>query len=234
MKCPGCSEAMAGEIYEGNYGTSVEVDVCHRCNGLWFDGKESLILSPGSVIKLFRSMHEQAASARNRLSEKTSCPRCGSGLVLTQERQRTSRFNYQRCARGCGRFITYFQWLRERNIVRDLSPRQLRELRVQIQTIQCSNCGAPVDVGMSSACSYCQAPIAALDPTAVEKALKELQEAETKRTTVDPTLPLRLLQDRQAVERLCRGLDAEVFSWGRTGGQGLVEAGLGLLLDLLK
>jgi hypothetical protein len=226
---------MAPEGYESRYGANAEIDVCHGCNSLWFDGKESLLLAPGSVIKLFRSMHERQSSARNRLSDKMACPRCGEGLALTMDLQRATRFNYQRCAKGCGRFITYFQWLRERNIVRDLTPRQLKELSEQVQTVRCSNCGAPVDIQKGSACAFCQAPVAALDTGAVEKALKELQEAETKRTTLDPTLPLRLLQDRQSVERLCRSLDAQSGGWGGSGisGLGLVEAGLGLLMDLL-
>jgi len=43
----------------------------------------------------------------------------------------------------------------------------------------------PVDIERSIACSYCHAPIMALDPDAVEKTLRELTVSEQKRTTPD-------------------------------------------------
>jgi Zn-finger nucleic acid-binding protein len=46
MNCPGCGTAeMVEEQYAGNYGVQLTIDVCHFCNGIWFDGRESLQLS---------------------------------------------------------------------------------------------------------------------------------------------------------------------------------------------
>ena len=50
-------------------------------------------------------------------------------LVHTGDLQRTTRFFYERCPQNHGRLITFFQFLREKNFVRDLSLKEMEELK---------------------------------------------------------------------------------------------------------
>lgn len=74
----------------------------------------------------------------------------------------------------------------EKGFVRQLSPVEIRELASRIQTVRCTGCGAPVDIRKDAACIHCRAPIAILDPDAVEQALATFHRAEVKRTERDP------------------------------------------------
>lgn len=222
---------MNEQRFEGNYGTTVVLDICHACQGLWFDRQESLQLSPGSILRLFRIIHERQSEHRNQPAEAMSCPRCGSRLAETADMVRSTRFSYSRCPRGDGRFITFFQFLREKNFVRSLDLKQLEELRKHVRTINCSNCGAAVDLERTAACAYCRAPLSMLDPKQIEATVRELQQWEEKRQTIDPMLPATLMMDKLKVESLYRR-HAEFPRLSE--GFGLVETGLGVALKLLK
>jgi len=136
---------MQQHTVEGNYGVQVEIDACRSCSGFWFDRKEHLQLTPGSTLELIRLMgpHRSTPSA---LPQVLSCPRCGERLVNTTDIQRNTRFNYFRCPQEDGHFITLFQFLREKNIVRNLDLPQIKELRKRVKVIRCSNCGAPISL----------------------------------------------------------------------------------------
>ena len=45
-------------MLDGHLGRAVEVDLCEPCQSLWFDGKENLQLTPGSILELFRAIGE--------------------------------------------------------------------------------------------------------------------------------------------------------------------------------
>jgi Zn-finger nucleic acid-binding protein len=236
--CPNCREAFAQKAFDGLYGRALTIDVCAGCQGIWFDEGESLQLSPGSTIAMFRMINDPADAGRRPLSERLECPRCALRLSLVVDQQRTTRFQYHRCPRGHGRFITYFHFLRARNFVRSLTPREVADLRARIRQVSCSNCGAPVDLDRDVACPYCRAPISMLDPEQVRITLAELQKADERRQTPDPALPLTLLMERLESERLFA--EAERIAggragWGRTGpaGSNLVGAGLDLVLGWL-
>lgn len=236
MDCPSCSNNMLNEQFEGNYGTQIELDICHTCNAIWFDKAERLRLTPGSVIKLFKSMHENQSAVTHPLKEHLSCPRCQRELKITYDIQRGTRFNYSSCPLGCGHFITFFQWLREKNMVRDLDTKQINTLRAHFKVIRCSNCGASVDIQRHMKCEYCHTAIASFDPSTIEQTLKQLQLAENKRTTVDPQAIAQLLNDRLAVDRLCRTTVQDNHRWqvdDWKGRGGLVEIGLSVLFDIL-
>jgi hypothetical protein len=166
---------MATEAYAGNYGSTVEIDVCHHCNGIWFDGRESLQLSPGSTLKLFQSMHDRQAQARAALLEQMACPRCAGALKVSNDRVRNTAFTYFHCAQH-GRYITFFQWLREKGLVRAPNPKELQDLKARVKVVNCSNCGAPVSLDKETNCSHCAAPVSILAPEAVEKALVPLKQ----------------------------------------------------------
>ena len=160
----------------------VILDLCWDCHAIWFDQYESAALTPGSVIELFRLIHERREAPSRPLADTLACPHCGSKLALTQDIQRTNRLAYHRCTDGHGRFTTFFQFLREKQFIRSLSQLEIDSLRATVKQVRCSGCGAAVDLARDSACSYCRSPISVLDAAAVEKTLAGLTQAERKRT----------------------------------------------------
>jgi uncharacterized protein YbaR (Trm112 family) len=218
---------------ERNYGTRVPVDICRGCGAFWFDRWEELTLTPGSVLELFVVMNESPPARRNPLGDHLACPSCRARLVLTRDMQRATRFQYWRCPTEHGHFITFFQFLREKNFVRPLDAAEVDRLRQNVRSVTCSACGAPVDLNAGSACAYCRAPLSLLDARQVERVVQELKRAEDERKRPDPALSRRLAYDRLDVEKgLARlgdaPLDLDLFSGG-----GLVEAGVAALVALL-
>lgn len=228
MQCPGCSVEMASQALPGHYGRTVTLDWCAGCGALWFDTHESIALSPGAVLRLFTLINDKPAEPRAPLSDHLACPRCRVRLERTVDIARGTRFHYFRCPADHGRLITFAEFLREKQFVRPLGPTELAELRRRVQMIQCSSCGAPVDLAAGSACGHCRAPVSMLDPDQVEKTVRELQRAEERRTTEDPALAARLLMDRLEVSRLFRDLDLG----GRR--RGLIETGIDVVASLLS
>jgi hypothetical protein len=105
-------------------------------------------------------------------------------------------------------------------------------LKASVRTIRCASCGAPVDIERSTVCRYCQAPIVALDPDAVEKALRELDAAERQRVTPDPD---RIGDSIVALARLDREMaDARRRNGAEIAGIDLVGIGLSALGAFLK
>ena len=161
------------------------LDFCFPCQVVWFDAHESTQLSPGGVIEVFKAFDQHRATTRNPLPELLDCPRCESRLALTQDLQHTTHFSYYRCEWGHGRLTPFVQFLLEKNFVRPLSDSELAALKARVQSVQCSNCGAPIDLQHDTACPYCRSPLAILDPDAVGKALGELNTAVVQRKTID-------------------------------------------------
>lgn len=155
----------------------VEVDLCFACAGIWFDHRVSVLLAPAAVIELFKEIYAHRNDARQPTSHQLSCPRCHGGLVLSFDLCKTGRFSYFACHRGDGRFTPFFQFLREKQFVRDLTMGELARVRSEVRQVTCSACGAPIDLEHESACKYCHAPVSFLDPGAVEKALRMWSDA---------------------------------------------------------
>ena len=156
----------------------------------------------------------------------TACPRCAMRLVPATDMQRNTRFRYGRCPRGHGRFITFFDFLREKHFVRTLSAQQVAELRAQVQTVNCSNCGAPIDLATTSSCGHCGSPLSMLDMTHADALLAQLRAAAASPVTISPTLPLDLLRARREVERAFAAEERDA-SWYRDAvDAGTVAAGV--------
>jgi DNA-directed RNA polymerase subunit RPC12/RpoP len=167
---------MLRQRFERKISGEVELDLCFACQGIWFDEYESLQLAPASVIALFKMIHEHRDEQRLPLAATMSCPRCSERLIASQDRVKSGLFNYLRCLQQHGRFITFGQFMIEKGFVRQLSGAEINELKARIGVIRCAGCGAPVDIRKDSACSHCRAPIAILDPQAVEAALAGYQQ----------------------------------------------------------
>jgi DNA-directed RNA polymerase subunit RPC12/RpoP len=171
--------------FERLQGGVVALDFCFPCQIIWFDAFESLQLSPEGILQVFKALHEGQTPVRNTLPALLDCPRCQARLALTRDLQRTTHFTYFRCAFGHGRLTPFFQFLLEKNFVRPVTGAELADLKAKVRTIQCSNCGAPLDLTHDSACRYCGSPISILDPDAVAKTVNALNAAETRLNTVD-------------------------------------------------
>jgi hypothetical protein len=200
----------------------VELDLCFACQGIWFDDYESLHLAPAGVIDLFKLIHERRDGQRLPLASPLRCPRCNEKMIQSQDRVKSGLFNYQRCGQH-GRFITFAQFMIEKGFVRQLTGAEIDEIKVRIGTVRCTGCGAPVDIRKDSACTHCRAPIAILDPQAVEQALSGYREAAAKQAA--PPAPALLAETILYAER-------ERSRQQRERGNGVLDAEIGdLLLD---
>lgn len=223
MTCPNCRKEMKDWRLDGRLGAQVTIDVCTGCQAFWFDQHESLQLSPGSTLKLMKFIGEHSSTVKPTLSDVLRCPRCGGKLSPGHDLVRNMRFNYWGCANEHGRFIGFFDFLKEKNFIHALSPQEIQQLRQNVQSVNCCNCGAPVDLQTNSACPYCHSPISMLDMKHQQEMLAQLKEAAEPRPA-DPTLLLKLAHAKMETSGLFEEDDTEWWEDVRSGD--LVQAGL--------
>ena len=234
MECPRCGAAMEVHMLDGHLGRQVEVDLCEPCQSLWFDGKENLQLTPGATLALFRAIGEHVRKPESPEAELVKCPHCKARLRRTQDMQRNTRFTYFRCPNDHGRLTTFFDFLKEKDFIRPLTPQQINELRKNVQIVNCSNCGGPIDLAKGTACAHCGSPLSMLDMQQAERLVEQLKAADSGSKTVDPALPLALARARLETESAFKGLPGH-DPWTNEGwSMGLVGAGFAELLRLLK
>lgn len=217
---------------DGHGGTSIVIDTCSACQAFWFDQHESLQLAPASTLKLFSLIGEQKAAGSAPLPSVMRCPRCSSRLVATNDLQRNTPFRYRRCDAGHGRFIGFVDFLREKDFIRPLTRAQLQELRSNVHCVNCSNCGASIDLAKGSACSHCGSPLSMLDMKQAEAVVRQLQAASQPRP-IDPTLPVELARARLQAEAAFSHGSGEAW-WSEVSSAGLVQAGVNAVLRWLK
>ena len=230
IACPGCRQSMQPVELDRQFQGVVTVDLCGQCKALWFDAFESVQLSAAGTLQLFRGIHDTTATAAVPLPEHVSCPRCDTPLDLTHDLLRATRFTYYRCRHGHGRFTPFVQFLREKNFIRQISVADLDKLKKLVRIIRCSSCGAPIDLSTQTACSYCRAPIAVLDPDAVASTLRELDAAAARRAAI--TSPDAAATSILAGALFDQAMAREQARDDRATGIDLVGVGLGLLASL--
>lgn len=225
---------MTSHTVQGQLDRPVTIDLCDPCQSIWFDPRESLQLTPGATLSLFRIIGEHIAKPHVPDGDTAKCPRCKARLRRTQDMQRATRFEYFRCPHDHGRLTTFFDFLKEKDFIRPLTPLQVAELRKSIQTVNCSNCGGPIDLAKASDCPHCGSPLSMLDTQQAEKLVAHLREADRVDTTVDPALPLELARARRQTEEAFAQLPRDSM-WLEEGiSLGLVGAGLSALARMLK
>src|SRR5258708_37959962 len=116
------------------------------------------------MLEVSGALGERRARTGNTPPALLDCPRCQGRLTLTHDLQHSTHFTYFRCEFGHGRLSPFFQFLLEKNFVRPVTGAELADLKAKVRMIQCSNCGAPVDLQQDTACKYCGSPISLLDP----------------------------------------------------------------------
>ena len=165
----------------------------------------SLQLTPGATLNLFRIIGEHVAKPHALESSTAKCPRCKARLRRTQDMQRATRFEF-RCPHDHGRLTTFFDFLKEKDFIRPLTPIQIAELRKNIQIVNCSNCGGPIDLAQGSDCPHCGSPLSMLDMQQAEKLVAHLREADRTGKPVDPALPLALARARRDADEAFKDL----------------------------
>ena len=224
---------METHTLDGHLGRSVAIDICQSCQAFWFDSRESLSLTPGSTLSLFKIIGEHA-SRPQRADQNGHCPRCRARLRHTHDRQRDTPFEYDSCPAGHGRLTNFFDFLKEKNFIRPMSAQQIAELRENVQSVNCSNCGAPVDLAGHPACGHCGTPLSILDLKQAEALVAQLQKANDRaQQPVDPSWPLELARVKREVEWAFA--DQENERWLDThGSTDLVRAGLNAVAQWMK
>ena len=214
MECPGCRSEMKRVTVDAVLGVTVDIDVCSACRAFWFEPYETLHLTPGSTLELFRMIaNASRGGGAVPAGDRWRCPQCGGRLLLTHDRQRNTPFQYWRCDRGHGRFTSFTDFLKEKNFIQPLSAQQIAELRRNVRMINCTNCGAPVDIVKDSVCHHCGSPLAMLDMVKMaELGNQYLRAATTARTRPSPALPRPVMRDSSSSSLLDFGLRA-VADW---------------------
>jgi hypothetical protein len=214
----------------GHYDSTVEIDVCMDCNAIWFDQFESTQLSPDGTVALFQLIHQRggtATSAATKFSEGLRCVTCGEGMKLTNDQVKGTRFAYQACRKGHGRLTTFYNFLAEKQFVRELTQAERAKLAAKVEQIRCSGCGAAVNIGKVDACEYCRAPVAVFDRDAAKKAVDHyLQERQRQpAASADRRTMGRASGDQwSSYDRADLGADI-LFALGRAAMRGVPGAG---------
>jgi DNA-directed RNA polymerase subunit RPC12/RpoP/Zn-finger nucleic acid-binding protein len=215
----------------GRLGLTVTVEVCPPCQAFWFDQHKDLQLSPGSTLELMKYIGEHSASPKPDLAQVLLCPRCGATLKLAHNIARNVRFIYWQCPNEHGHFIGFFEFLKEKNFIHPLSPGEIQHLRESIHAVNCSSCGASIDLQTSSVCPYCGSAISMLDLKEQQRMLAQLKQAAEPKP-VDPALPLKLTMVKAQTSALFQESDDEWWEDARSGD--LVQAGLNAVARWLK
>jgi hypothetical protein len=225
---------MVKQRFERLHHGEVILDLCFHCQGIWFDEFESVQITPGGILELFKLIHQHRDDQRLPLRDPLPCPRCNERLLHGLDvAKHGGRFNYHRCLQKHGRFTTFAQFMIEKGFVRQLTVAEIETLAARVGTVRCNGCGAPVDIRKDHACGHCRAPIAILDPAAVEQALARYQQAEIKRTTpnVEMLADAIVMREREKSQRQReRKLDTQdTIDLGD-----LIVSGAGMVWNLLR
>jgi hypothetical protein len=223
----------------GIYGADVELDLCYACHVIWLDNRESIQLSPKGTLDLFHVLHEHRDDPRHALGQRLACARCKRRLALNRDIGKGGRFSYYACPQKHGRLTPFSEFLKEKQFVRELSATEQNRLRAELKRVQCSSCGASVDLMKAFQCGHCGSPLAVLDADAVEKTLAQLGEADARRSG-DPAARESRARALAAMETLRtrpeRLWDREPIgsrSLGGDLGTDLLSASIGILLSKL-
>jgi hypothetical protein len=216
---------------DARLGATLEIDLCAACRAFWFDQYEELRMAPSATLKVFGIISQQASAPATPLTGSLRCPRCQGRLLLTRDIQRHTPFQYWRCDAGHGRLMAYIDFLREKDFVRPLTSQQLDELRQNVHTINCSNCGAAIDLAKDSVCAHCGSAVSILDLRQMARTIDQLQTAAAGGAQATPAKTAAPPHEAADIDALMAALRAEEQARSTPN---LIETGLGLLGKLLN
>jgi hypothetical protein len=176
MNCPGCTAEMQRLSVDGKLERPIQIDLCAACRLIWFDQHEDLRLAPTGTLRMFEIISKPAPASAP-LPSTLRCPRCRRPLEITHDVQRNTRFQYWRCGAEHGRLMTFLDFLREKDFVRPLSRAEIAQLGERIKTVNCGNCGGPIDLAKDTVCSHCGSALSILDPDQMARTVAQLRGA---------------------------------------------------------
>ena len=127
---------MAPYRVAGHNGAAIELDLCHACHGIWFDGNENLRMSPQGVIDLFGDLHQHRDDPHTPLAQTMHCPRCRRTLAEGVDVVKSGRYFTHRCPERHGRFTTFSSFMIEKGFVRQLTRPEIEDLADALVSIE--------------------------------------------------------------------------------------------------
>ena len=219
---------------QGHHGRPIEIDLCEPCKSFWFDQHESLQLSPAATLSLFRAIGERASRPQLTDGDVAKCPRCRAQLRRTHDMQRATRFEYLKCPHEHGRLMSFFEFLKSKDFVKPLTPKQIDDLRQHIQMVHCSNCGAAIDLAHHASCMHCGSPLSMLDMPHAGRVVEQLRQAAEGKNADTGSLALDLARARAEVERAFQDHPPGGDWYRDVAATGLVGAGLHVVARWLR
>ena len=226
MFCPRCTAPMRVQQVTGLGGKPVSLDLCLPCQSIWFDGFESSKLSPASTLALFRIVGEHAEARRQVHRDRAQCPRCDARMSQASDLSRGARFEYLKCPANHGRFMNFYNFLREREFLRPMTREEFDELRTHVKSLPCSNCGVAIDLMSHTACQACSAGLNTLDLAAAGRLISQLQQASREGQGLDPALARSLEARRDDASAVFDGFTPTDQWYRDAASAGLVGAGI--------
>lgn len=236
--CPSCQAPMEVHVLQGVngvHGGVVELDLCFACQGMWMDRHENLKLAPAAVAELFKALHAHRDAQHQPLGQRLNCPRCRTGLTQGFDVVRSGRYMTYRCTKQHGRFSTFSSFMIEKGFVRQLTVAEVDDIAKRVRVINCTSCGAPVDLRKDHACPHCRSAFSLLDPTAVEKALQGYAKATTPSGAKAPDVAEAMIALERERQRSIREHAKDTRPWvdDEFAAVDLLAVGLRLVWKLL-
>jgi hypothetical protein len=123
-------------------------------------------------MALFRLLHDHRGDASTPMAARLACPRCTGALTEGFDIVKHGRYITFRCGKQHGRFSPFSSFMVEKGFVRHLTRPEIDDIAQRVAVINCTGCGAPVDVRKQYACTHCRSALSLLDPQAVAKAMQ--------------------------------------------------------------
>jgi len=122
-----------------------------------------------------------------------------------------------------GHFINFLEFLKEKEFHPSAVARQIQELRQNVQFVNCSNCGASINLESDSACPYCHSPML---HARYEAAAADARPAQTSccAKPLESALPLKLASAKLQLETSLADHDRSPEWWSDAASFGLVQA----------
>jgi hypothetical protein len=170
LACGNCREPMQPLVLPGHYGKEVEIDLCSRCDLVWFDSTETAHVTGPALLDLIGLMAKSQTLPHEMLHAKTACPRCGATVKVVHNQSRWGRSTQLQCVARHGAYQSFAQFLGEKGLLRPMSRIDRAKLVRDRGHIDCVNCGARIDTA-DETCRFCRSVPSLLDVARLARAL---------------------------------------------------------------
>lgn len=170
LACGNCRQPMRRIALPGHYGARVEIDLCARCDLVWFDQTETARLNGSGLLELIGRMAEAYALPHELLRASVLCPRCAGSLKTVHNQSRWGHSLQLECVRRHGAYQSFAQFLQEKGLLRPMSRIDRARLLRDRGRIDCVNCGAALGAS-DERCPFCTSVPSLLDVARLARAL---------------------------------------------------------------